>query len=471
MKDHLFIVFLAFLLTGHLNTIYAEDFYVPNVDGWYLQYTILNDSCVQYVPGVYADKGENYILTSCDTLIIPDSVKWNGKKYSVTEMKGLGGEAYKLCGCRVIVFPNSLLSIPSPVYWMSGDLNDTSYQLEKFIVSDDHPTLKTENGVLYNKEMTKLLFFPPAFPDSVFIMPEGVQLISEFSMLKQKGNMRYIEFPLSLQTVEVGAIFSYADTIVFKDNLEVIHRDALILPFLNKIYFGNKVDTLYWTSIFAYKPIEVVLRTNTPPHTLFSLDYDENHAKRDQSILYVPRQSVSLYEQADGWKEFGTILPIEPPIVETQDGAIVNWVQNFSATEYVWHLYKDEAHTQLVMSLTFDSNGHLTHIDLGNLSSAPSRMQTMRNDDDDNEPQQRFAEYYSFTISSLQSNTTYYYSRQSLAGDEVIDEETGSFTTTQATLLDEIHGKSAQVNKELRNGQVIINQNKNIYSVSGQQIQ
>jgi sugar/nucleoside kinase (ribokinase family) len=62
----------------------------------------------------------------------------------------------------------------------------------------------------------------------------------------------------------------------------------------------------------------------------------------------------------------------------------VSWVQNFSATGYVWTLYTDEAKTQRFMSLAFDANGHLTHIDL-NSGHMPARMPALYHEDGEEE--------------------------------------------------------------------------------------
>ena len=123
-------------------------------------------------------------------------------------------------------------------------------------------------------------------------------------------------------------------------------------------------------------------------------------------------------------------------LVPVEDG----WVQNFSATGYVWTLYSDESHTDMVMSLTFNEKGYLTDIILGSLApshvyeaNAPMMRISAADGDDTGDSERRFAEYYSFTIKSLTPNTKYYYTRQTLADDEVIDEEQGSFATLPDT--------------------------------------
>ena len=189
------------------------------------------------------------------------------------------------------------------------------------------------------------------------------------------------------------------------------------------------------------------------------------HISADYVTLYVPRQSLLAYQQHPEWGKCQHILPIEPPIVTGVDTAEVSWAQNFSATGYMWTLYTDEAKTQRFMSLTFDANGHLTHIDI-NSGHLPARMPALSSEN--GEEEKRFAEYYSFTISGLSPETTYYYTRQSLNGTEVIDEETGSFETLSDDPTGiKNNGLSSEPQKMIKDGRVLIRSGKETYGLMG----
>ena len=123
------------------------------------------------------------------------------------------------------------------------------------------------------------------------------------------------------------------------------------------------------------------------------------------------------------------------------------------------------------MSLTFDANGHLTHIDINN-GHMPARMPALSNEDDENGTEKRFAEYYSFTISGLSPETKYYYTRQSMKGTEVIDEETGSFETLsdETTGLGEQESTLSIPKKIIENGQILIRSEKKIYTLQGNNV-
>lgn len=207
---------------------------------------------------------------------------------------------------------------------------------------------------------------------------------------------------------------------------------------------------------------KVTCRAVTPPATGFN-----NFDNTERMALHVPRNSIKLYHQARGWKNFYTIEPIEPPVIAGIDTAEISWVSNAEATSYTLTIYTDEARTQRFMSLTFDANGHLTHIDL-NSGHMPARMPALYHED--GEEEKRFAEYYSFTISGLSPETKYYYTRQSMKGTEVIDEETGSFETLSEAPegTDEIGSEGGRTTRKImEDGQVLIKRGKTTYTLQG----
>lgn len=120
------------------------------------------------------------------------------------------------------------------------------------------------------------------------------------------------------------------------------------------------------------------------------------------------------------------------------------------------------------MTLTFDANGHLISIDIANNNNAPAKLSALYEGEEDE--QTHFAEYYSFTITGLQSGTTYYYTRQSLNGEDVIDEENGTFTTQSSTTnLDNINTAPSPI-KFISNGNVLLKHGGKTYTIHGQEV-
>lgn len=445
---------------------YAYDFKAANEDGVELAYMIINEDSSQ-VAVTYTAANVNWLQTdttlvnypdlTSDSICIPESVIYKGKSYTVCN---IGNHAFACVKTlKKIKLPKTISSVDQLCFnYFSG--------IEGIFVDEQNPTYTAIDGVLYSKDMKNVCVFPSNKKDSVYIIPEGPQVVKQYAFY-ETYYLKDITMPLSLKELEgLAMIDENIRRIVFQDSVIKMDFASVALVGAEEMVLGNQVEIFYQPIIAFRKPLVLTCRTKTPPY--FPLKSAEG-SHLGESTLYVPRQSLSAYQQAEGWKLFGHILPIEPPIVTGVDTAEVSWVQNFSATGYVWTLYTDEAKTQRFMSLTFDANGHLTNIDI-NSGHMPARMPALYSED--GEEEKRFAEYYSFTISGLSPETRYYYTRQSISGTMVIDEETGSFATlsNETTGLNPCNGFPSDPQKMIKDGQVLIRSGNATYNLEGTSI-
>lgn len=452
-------IFLLIILVCAMSAQAVEYFRFINAEGVELRYRIINTKEVAVAPDVNLGRWDstvvNYPNILCDSIRIPDTVEYNGNSYMVTGIDNNSFACVK--NVKKVILPKTIRSAPSLAFnYNSG--------IEEIIVDEENPYYTTVNGVMYTKDMKCLIAYPCAKPDSVFIVPEGPQSVgmNAFTLLR---NLKDITMPLTLKTMENGAMITGSiQRAVFQDSVTMFEYGACSLYEAEEIVLGNRVNTFNSPIIAFSKPITLTCRTITPPY--FPLQSAAG-SHLGESTLRVPMQSVAAYQQAEGWKLFGNIVSIEPPVVTGLDNVQVSWVQNFSATGYVWILYTDEAHTQRYMTLTFDANGHLTGIDLAG-NQAPARVPALYEEDEEESTQ--FAEYYSFTITGLSANTTYYFVRQSLNGTDIIDEENGTFATqSSATAIENINNVSAPT-KVISNGNVLIKQGNKTYTIQGHDV-
>ena len=453
------LIFLFVILVCVMSAQAVEYFRYTNAEGVELRYRIINTKEVAVAsdvnPSLWDSTVVNYPNILCDSIRIPDTVEYNGNSYMVFGIDNYSFACMK--NVKKVILPKTIRSAPSLAFnYNSG--------IEEIIVDEENPYYTTVNGVMYTKDMKCLTAYPSAKPDPVFIVPEGPQSVAMFAFILLR-NLKDITMPLTLNTMENGAMITGSiQRAVFQDSVTMFEYGACSLYEAEEIVLGNRVDTFNSPIIAFSKPITLTCRTITPPY--FPLQSAEG-SHLGESTLRVPMQSVAAYQQADGWKLFGNIVSIEPPVVTGLDNVQVSWVQNFSAAGYVWILYTDEAHTQRYMTLTFDANGHLTGIDLAG-NQAPARLSAIYEEAED-EPTQ-FAEYYSFTITGLSANTTYYFVRQSLNGTDIIDEENGTFATqSSATAIDNINNASAPI-KVISNGGIFIKQGDKTYTLQGQEV-
>lgn len=426
-----------------------------------------------------AQMKNNAILYRSDSLVIPDTIIHNMSKYPVKQIMWWAFAEH----------PKHVTSITLPQTYEGVCMDNSSNLSELYLanpltfwtyyrniyVDKKNPYYVSIEGVLFTKDRKKIVAYPPQKTNSRYNIVNGVESIGEASFLNARIDT--LITPNSLKNIgEQGFSMNLIREIVLKDSIEHIGKFAFIATdSLKKIIFGKNVRTIDAKAFYGNngisKKIDLLLYSTVPPKILPNYTagtYADTTLFGSTNIdLYVPRKSLHLYQQAAGWKDCASILPIEPPIIVGMDTAEVSWVQNFSATGYMWTLYTDEARTQRFMSLTFDANGHLTHIDL-NSGHMPARMPALYHED--GEEEKRFAEYYSFTISGLSPETKYYYTRQSMKGTEVIDEETGSFETLSEAPegTDEIGSEGGRTTRKImEDGQVLIKRGKTTYTLQG----
>lgn len=458
-------ILIAFIILGIGYTgAKAWDFAEPNEDGDTIYYIIKNDSVVSL------DRWMQFpdsILYNVDTLRLPEKVMHDHVSYQIDYTPdvfnfGLILDATK-ASPRTLLLPQTYRISSNGdmlgILQISSKTNSTRFW--NWAVDDRNRTLIAIDGVLFSKDRDTLIAYP-ILRTGTYRVPQRVKCISPYAfIITELDTLVLPEKDLELRN---NAIYHARRMRTFRypDYITRLEGSVITADSLREITFGSELGYIGGQTLPNTTVLEkVICRAITPPKTNFS-DFNDTEG----TTLYVPRYSIKQYRQAKGWNSFCAIEPIEPPIVTGIDTASVSWVQNFSATGYVWTLYLDEAKTQRFMSLTFDANGHLTHIDI-NPGHMPARMPALYHED--GEEEKRFAEYYSFTISGLSPETRYYYTRQSMNGTEVIDEETGSFKTlsNESTGLNPCNGFPSDPQKIIKDGSVYILHQEKKYSLDG----
>ena len=339
-----------------------------------------------------------------------------------------------------------------------------SPNLRNILVDNENPFYSSVDGVVYTKDLKTLIAYPEGRTNDTLTILDGCEHIGRYAVY-DNPHVKVIDFPNSLKSIGIRAFAEMYgfESLIIRDSVKIIGFEAFapdIVEPTRVLHLGTGLQIVADHALpFA---LTIYCYAKEPPSCAPVWIFN------DQVNLAVPRGSMLAYQQHPQWGRCQHILPIEPPIVTGVDTAEVSWVQNFSATGYVWTLYTDEAKTQRFMSLTFDANGHLTHIDI-NPGHMPERMPALYSEN--GEEEKRFAEYYSFTISGLSPDTRYYYTRQSMNGTTVIDEETGSFKTLSSETegLEETGNGKRRAEKFIKDGRVLIRNGKT-YTATGAEI-
>ncbi len=200
--------------------------------------------------------------------------------------------------------------------------------------------------------------------------------------------------------------------------------------------------------------------------TIPQLDYgmwipDEYYVR---ITVYVPADMVQQYKTAAYWRNFANILPISGDAVNvtnttvttTATTADIAWPKVNGAASY--ELVIKDKNGNVVCTLIFDAEGHLTSLTF----NAPAR---------NNAPQQTQAAGFSFTITGLESGTTYNYTITAKGNSgNVLKTESGTFTTAGAQGFDEVQSDQVQGSKILRDGQIFILRGEKEYTLTGQEV-
>ena len=185
-------------------------------------------------------------------------------------------------------------------------------------------------------------------------------------------------------------------------------------------------------------------------------------------VLYVPYASTILYEDAYEWKEFFNIKAIgaediDDPIddvVVTPDSTTAGIVWPAVSGAVTYELIIRDMNGNIIIKLTFNASGQLIGI-----AFAPNRNR---------QAQQTQVAGFQFTVSGLDSGTTYSYELTALdENGDSIETQTGTFTTTSeiTTAIDTIiEDNSKTPQKILRNGQIYIIRGDKTYTLQGQEV-
>jgi hypothetical protein len=189
---------------------------------------------------------------------------------------------------------------------------------------------------------------------------------------------------------------------------------------------------------------------------LYGLDYS--------TIVYVPADYLETYKMHNAWGLYD-VRPLGAKGTETtnlsvtpaENTAEVAWPAVSGATTYEL-VIKDKS-GNVICTLVFNANGQLTQIAFGALA---------RN----NAPQQTQAAGFSFTVTGLESGTSYDLTITSKDNSgTTLDTKTISFTTSGDVPqgIEDVLSDQVQCTKVMRNGQVFILRGDKTYTFTGQE--
>ena len=197
--------------------------------------------------------------------------------------------AFRNCsGLTSAYIPNSVTTIGYGAFF-----NCTS--LTGFAVDSANDYYKAVSGVLFNKEGTELICYPIGKTANSYSIPNGVTTIGDLAFNGCNG-LTSIDIPNSVTTIGNQA-FGFCDG-------------------LTSVTIPNSVTTIGDYAFYVCNNLTSVTVEISNPLSISSNTFD-SYAN---ATLYVPVGRKAAYEAAQGWKEFGTIVELEPEPADIADG-------------------------------------------------------------------------------------------------------------------------------------------------------
>jgi hypothetical protein len=231
----------------------------------------------------------NYAFDGCQlssNVVIPDCVKT------------INALAFQNC-------PNiETVTINPNLKNLGMDVFNYCTKLKEFKVNNN-PLFTTINGVLYNADKTKLVYYPNIY-GTTYTIPDGVTSIGASAFFTTK--IKELVFPSSLLTIE-DAAFNASDITSAKLNegLKTISSYAFFNAYSLKVV--DLPSTV--TKIEGYAFSGASLKTINCKINVPLTGVDDNtfgpSTERAKCTLYVPKGTVDAYKAAPIWKDFNIL--------------------------------------------------------------------------------------------------------------------------------------------------------------------
>lgn len=427
-----------------------------------------------YIPETVVYKGKTYEVVGVDeyafenspitSITIPNSVTnigngaFNGCKSltSITipnSVTSIGGSAFYGCkSLTSITIPNSVISIGEEVF-------SYCYSLTSVVVESDNAIYDSRencNAIIETATNKVIAGCKKS------IIPNSITSIGDWAFYG--SSIASISIPNSVTSIGYRAFFrcSSLTSVTIPNSVTSIGDWAFYnCEKLGTLVLGDKVKNIGYEAfngcnklyhIYCYAPEPPVIEED-----VFT-NYNVN--------LYVPCNYLDNYKYDRVFGSFRYIQCIDSEDVAADDVVVspgtndvtITWPTEGNADTYTIVIKKGN---DVFCTLTFNKDGQLL-----NIAFAPGR--------DGNRPAQ-YAEQagngYRFTVTSLESATKYGYNIDVKdASNKTIKSHSGEFTTQSTTAVDNITTNNANIQKIMRDGQLIIIRNGVEYNAVGQEM-
>lgn len=197
--------------------------------------------------------------------------------------------------------------LPSGVTSLSSQTFENGSALKEIVVSEDNPNYTTVDGVLYNKNMTKLICYPRLKEGSEFTLPSTVTSLA-YGAFARSENLEVINGLQQITTIDDMTTFSSMKKIKELNLTGLtsgIKSYAIEYSSVEKVYLSSSVSS-FGMDCFYYcsKLSEIHFARTTPPSLNNGNGHTEFTGCNSNLKFYVPSGSKSAYLGATGDRGF-----------------------------------------------------------------------------------------------------------------------------------------------------------------------
>jgi hypothetical protein len=179
------------------------------------------------------------------------------------------------------------------------------YGFKGFDVDKNNPSYSSENGVLYDKEQTTLIVYPPMKDEEEFTVPQTINTIAAYAFngsaftaidLANVKTIRHDAFLNShLKSVDLAGVEGAIEESTFSGSKDLA---SVKIP---------EAITSIGDSVFSgCTALETVEAAAVVPYAISASAFEDVDLTR--ATLHVPTGAKAAYRSAEVWKEFGKIL-------------------------------------------------------------------------------------------------------------------------------------------------------------------
>ena len=262
-------------------------------------------------------------------------------------------------------------------------------------------------------------------------------------------NLESIVIPNNVRTIGESAFIScFLEDIVFGSNLKIIETAAFMYNGTYDQTSGDYISSIKSVTCYSMRP------PTARENTFYGMPYT--------TPVYVPADYLTYYQVHDIWG----LYDVRPLGATSEETDKVDIETSTTSAEVVWPAVEGAETYELVIkdkqgnvicTLIFNANGQLTSI----VFSAPAR---------DNATEQTQEAGFSFTVTGLESSTTYDLTITAKdSNDQILQTTSQTFTTAELTGVEDIVTNISPT-KLILGGQLLILRGDKTYTIQGQEV-